>query len=494
MKPRRGPLRPLRWARAAAVMTAGAALSLVYHVAGAPDLVAVLAGVLLACVLWRPPPASTSALARNSLTSAAETHVCDLGRVVTAPTVLLPVVVPGQRFCLATSELQRHVTLIGATGSGKTTTAARLIDTAVACQWPVLVIDAKGGRLSSICAYVARRHDVPMRAWQPDRPDTWTYNPCDGTPGAVANRLVGAFEHGRDGQIYRNLSQALIPIVIQSLIETDQTCTLDSLRFSLDSAHLAGLARRLTDPTVKAELVSMLHDELHRRALSGLVGRLRSLRLGAFGSALMPSERTLDLASCLSTPGITYFGLPATAASEDVVLVGRVLIQHVKQQVYDGLWSAQRRPGLIVIDEFASLGDAVQLADLLLQAREAALAVVVCTQQLPRDAVLRKALLGAGILIAHQIGAPEDADVVARSLGTRTASEVARTVQLGPGGPVVRRLLRPRDAFLVSPDALTRLPVGQAAVNVRFASQRIALVQVDPLPFLHAEPEHYELE
>lgn len=494
MNPRSRARRPLAWARCLAVIAAGVAISLVYHVVGAPDWIAVLAAVMLACVLWRPPPASTSPHRIHSLMPAAECHTCDLGRVVTAPTVLLPVVIPGQRFFLDTTELQRHVTLIGATGSGKTTTAARLIDTAVTYRWPVVVIDAKGGRLSRICADVARRHDVPMRAWQPDRPDTWTYNPCDGSPGAVANRLVGAFEHGRDGQIYRNLSQALIPIVIQSLIETGQACTLDTLRFSLDSAHLAGLARRLTDPTVKAELVSMLHDDLHRRALSGLVGRLRSLRLGAFGSALIPSERTLDLANCLGTPGITYFGLPATAASEDVALVGRVLIQHVKQQVYDGLWSAQPRSGLVVIDEFASLGDAVQLADLLLQAREAELAVVVCTQQLPRDPVLRKALLGAGILIAHQIGAPEDADAVARSLGTRTASEVARTVQLGPAGPAVRRLLRPRDAFLVDPDALTRLPIGHAAINVRFASQRIALVQVDPLLFIHAEPDTYELQ
>lgn len=473
-------------ARLVATVAAGIGLTFVYHVAGAPDWVAVMAGVLVASLVWRPPPRATPRDMQPDA-PAAECHTCDLGRIVSAPTVLLPVAVPGQRFGLDTSELQRHVTLIGATGCGKTTTAARLIHAAVTRDWPVIVIDAKGGRLSSICADIAFRQNVPMRAWQPDRPDTWTYNPCAGTPTAVANRLIGAFEHGRDGQIYRNLSQALIPIVVESLTQTGQECTLDTLRFSMDSAHLAGLARRIADPTVKAELVSMLHDELHRRALSGLVGRLRSLRLGGFGSVLMPSDQTLDLTDCLRGPGVTYFGLPATAASEDVALVGRVLIQHVKQEVYAALWSARPQPGLIVLDEFASLGDAVQLTDLLLQAREALLGVVVCTQQLPRDVVLRKALLGAGILIAHQIGAPEDADAVARALGTRTATEIARTIQLGPHGPVARRLLRPRDAFLVSPDALTRLPIGQAAVNVRFASQRIALVQVDPLPFTLAE-------
>jgi hypothetical protein len=41
--------------------------------------------------------------------------------------------------------------------------------------------------------------------------------------------------------------------------------------------------------------------------------------------------------------------------------------------------------------------------------------------------------------------------------------------------------LRSRESFLVSPDELARLPVGRAAISIRFAQQRIALVQVDPL-------------
>ena len=56
-----------------------------------------------------------------------------------------------------------------------------------------------------------------------------------------------------------------------------------------------------------------------------------------------------------------------------------------------------------------------------------------------------------------------------------------RQVQLGPAGAVVRRLLRSRESYLVSPDQLARLPIGQAAVCVRFGRQRVAVVQVDAL-------------
>jgi hypothetical protein len=273
-----------------------------------------------------------------------------------------------------------------------------------------------------------------------------------------------------------------VPLAVSALHESGQACTLDSLRYSLGEAHFAGLARRTADVGLKSELLAMVNDPLHRTALSGIAGRLRTLRYGVFGPWLLPSDRTLDLVESMRSPGITYLGLPATAASEDVALVGRLLIQHLKQLAYARLWSEAQQPGMVLLDEFASLGDAVQVVDLLLQAREASLAVVVSTQQVPRDsAVLRKALLGAGALIVHQVGAPEDADAIARALGSRSGTELVRHIQLGPAGPAVRRLLRSRESFLIGPDQLARLGVGQAAICVRLTQQRVALVQVDPL-------------
>jgi hypothetical protein len=379
------------------------------------------------------------------------------------------------------AELERHATLVGTTGSGKTTTLGRLMHAAMSAGWPVMVVDAKGGRLATVCRALGALHSLPTRVWLPGYAAGWSYDLCAGEPTAIGNRLIGAFEHGRDGQVYRNLSQALVPLAARALRESGETCTLDSLRYSLDEAHLTGLARRTPDVGLKTELLAMLCDPLHRKTLSGVAGRLRTLRFGVFGPWLLPSDHTLDLAACLREPGVTYLGLPATAASEDVTLVGRVLIQHLKQVAYEGLWSDNAQPGLVVFDEFASLGDAVQLIDLLLQAREARLAVVVSTQQLPRDQVLRKALVGAGVLLVHQVGASEDAESLARSLGTRSGTEIVRQVQLSPAGPVVRRLLRSRESYLVSPDQLARLPVGQAAVCVRFGRQRVAVVQIDAL-------------
>jgi uncharacterized protein DUF87 len=468
----------LAWRCAQLVLVAVGIAWLGRHI-GIPDALAIPVGAVIALAVLRPPP-----LARPSPPSSLAIPIADptidIGRVTSAPLQSAPVFV-NDRFRLGLAELERHVTVVGTTGSGKTTTLGRLMDAAMTAGWSVVVVDAKGGRLANVCGALGEAHGRPARIWLPGYPGSWTYDVCAGEPTAIGNRLVGAFDHGRDGQVYRNLSQALVPLAARSLIENGQACTLDSLRFSLDEAHLAGLARRVADVTVKAELVAMLQDGLHRNALSGLTGRLRALRYGVFGQWLLPSDRTLDLAECLHSPGLSYLGLPATAASEDVALVGRVLIQHLKQVAYAGLWSDDAQPGLVVFDEFASLGEAVQLIDLLLQAREARLAVVVSTQQLPKEPVLRKALLGAGVLGVHQVGAPEDADAIARALGTRSGTEVVRHIQFGRAGPTARRLLRNRESFLVTPDQLGHLPVGQMAICVRFAQQRVALVQVDPL-------------
>ena len=138
------------------------------------------------------------------------------------------------------------------------------------------------------------------------------------------------------------------------------------------------------------------------------------------------------------------------------------------------------RRALIVVDEFATLHEAEQLVDLLLQAREARLALVVSSQFIPRAAALRHAVLGAGALVVHQLGSADDADLIARTLGTRTAVEVARQLQLTPSASM-RRLLRPAAAYLVSPDELRRLAIGQAVVCVRHGQQRLASVAIEPL-------------
>lgn len=96
---------------------------------------------------------------------------------------------------------------------------------------------------------------------------------------------------------------------------------------------------------------------------------------------------------------VTYVALSTLANDKDVELMGRVLAQDLKQAAHRRLCKLatgeQLFPVLTIFDEFAALNEADQLADLLLQARQALMPTVISTQYLPVTTSLRKACLGA---------------------------------------------------------------------------------------------------
>jgi hypothetical protein len=103
---------------------------------------------------------------------------------------------------------------------------------------------------------------------------------------------------------------------------------------------------------------------------------------------------------------------------------------------------------------------------------------VVSTQQLPdpRTAhALRGALLGAGLLIAHRVG-PDDAEAVARVIGTERAVQVTRT--LGGSEETARRSVRAIDRYAVDPNVMKQLATGEAVVLSVAGPRRVATVRV----------------
>jgi Type IV secretion-system coupling protein DNA-binding domain len=445
-----------------------------------PTWLVIAAGVLVALAVWPRPRRGVPPPARPSAPADAEPGI-DLGSVVRVPSQLNRVV-PWAPFVLALPDLEQHVSVIGATGSGKTTTLMRFMDAALAAGWAVVVIDVKGGSLVDDVRSLARRHGVETRVWLPGDPDSSTYDACAGEPAMVSNRLLGAFEHGPNAEVYKHLGQALVPLVLSALRQAGRPADLDALRTHLGRPRLVGLARKVADEQLRAQLLEMLDDPLVRKALAGLEGRLGALRNGAFGPWLLPTANTLDLSEALTRPGITYLGLPATGASEDVALVGRLLIQDLKQVAYQHLRSHAPLPALVVVDEFATLREAVQLVDLMLQSREARLVLVVSTQFLPRLPALRHALLGSGVLIVHRIGSSEEAELLAKTLGTHRGIEITRQLRTHPDRPpTVEPFLRQSLQYLAPPDELRSLAIGEAVVSIRHRHPRLAVVQITPL-------------
>lgn len=398
-------------------------------------------------------------------------------------------------FDLDVSELRLHVFVPGASGSGKTTTLERIADGTIRSGWGLVVIDCKAGGLRAAAEKLASRHGLPFVLVDPDDPETVGYNPCSGTPSDVANKLLGSFTFGEAGEIYKQIGMAAIPVIVQGLVASGSPITLKTVADACDPNGLRLLARKVETSAedgsdsekqkaegLADELSNLVtdNDPAAKSGIGSLRYRLGAILRGGF-QPLFQTDAVLDWDEVLTTPTVTYISLPVTAASEDVELMGRVLLQDLKQACSRRLRLVGKgesvAPVLVAIDEFAALKDARQVIDLLLQARQASMAMLLATQVLPQEPDLHKAVLQAGLLVVHRLEA-KDAEEVAAQFGTRSAWKVTQQIDW-ESGTSQKGSIRDVEEYVVHPNILRRLPVGSAAVR-SVTTDRHAIVNVIP--------------
>lgn len=383
-------------------------------------------------------------------------------------------------FDLTMGELALHTFLPGTTGSGKTTTLERLADGAMSNGSGFIVIDCKGGSLGVTARRLAARHGLPFIVVDPHDPKTIGYEPCIGSPSDIANKLIGSFSFGETGEIYKQIAMHAVPLIVQGLVAADMPVTLRSIAGACDLNGLRVLARKVEQGgTVKdaaerealADELSNLLDESDGAGKSGVLSlkhRFGAVLQGEFGP-LFAQKKNLDWDAVLATPTVLYISLPVTAASEDVELMGRILIQDIKQVCSRRLRAVAQKPDvplvptLVAIDEFAALKDAKQIIDLLLQARQAALPLVLATQYFPQDPDLKKAVMQAGLTIVHRLVA-EDAEPMAAQFGTRAEWKVTYQTDWETGG-TEKGSIRDVQGYVIHPNVLRTLPQGVAAIR-----------------------------
>lgn len=386
--------------------------------------------------------------------------------------------------------LAQHVSIPGATGTGKTTTIVKISEDAVAeAGMAAVFADAKGtGSLRDAAEAVAARAGLPFRLVDPEEPDeTMGYNPATGAPAQVSNKLVGAFSYG-GGEVFKNVAQATIPQVAAALVAAGRPVNLETVAAHLNREAIRNLALKTKTPAAKKLESRFKNDErVQNASLVGMQARLDALRFGGYGTIFEPREgrEDLDLAAAFKR-GVTYVSLSAMASSEDSEIMARVLIQDAKQVAAARIRAKKKegrepRPALLVLDEFAAFREADQIVDLLLQARESRITVVLSTQQVPESPRLRKAFLDAGLLICHRVET-EDAQAVAAAMGKRRRANVTRYLG-GEGaedGDERYGSVRMEDRYAIDPDyVLGKLPAGRAAVQARYGTVRRQPAVVD---------------
>lgn len=140
-----------------------------------------------------------------------------------------------RHFDLKASELNHHVFIPGASGSGKTTTVGRLSDGALHLGYSLVIVDFKAGDLKQVAQRLAKRYDLPFSLVDPDDDASLGYDPCSGSASDISNKLVGVFTYANAGEIYKHAAQQIIPALARAIQATGKPVTLTRLTEALAS-------------------------------------------------------------------------------------------------------------------------------------------------------------------------------------------------------------------------------------------------------------------
>ncbi|MBV9167837.1 MAG: type IV secretion system DNA-binding domain-containing protein [Solirubrobacterales bacterium] len=409
----------------------------------------------------------------------------------------------GAPVALTDGQLEAHTVIVGASGSGKSTTMLRILADQIVGGKGVVAIDMKGSpAFAAQLAHAARQAGKPFYLWSPDGPAVW--NPLAyGNPTELKDKIMSM---ERFTEIhYQRAAERYLQTVLQALERArspDRAPTLGDVVELLDPARLEGFLRA-TPPEfadrVQRYLGELTLDQLS--AIRGLGTRLAIITeahtgqyLGApvlEGRAQAVSSQPaseLDLRAALRGEQIVLFSLNSSSygklAAQLEALVLRDLITAVGERTAD---PARRHPAMVALDEFSASEDD-QVLGLQARCRESCIGFAVASQE-PTDfdrvarGLLNQVIGNTAVKISHRLDVPSSAQLIADIAGTETVWEETHQVQRHPlfGARISgRSTARQVERYIVHPNVIKSLPTGRAVVITKIPQTRVRIVDIDP--------------
>ena len=403
----------------------------------------------------------------------------------------------GRQVMLSDREANTHTLVLGTTGSGKTVTVLNMVESAIDRGLPVVYIDGKGDQ--------ALAESVVDYAWSKGRPaylfslagESCCYNPlASGGYSAKKDRIIELRDWSEDH--YRKLAEGYMQTVFKVLeaveIKTDLVTVADHMSTDRLQALIRKSTKRLGErraqalsDQVEAHKPAEAHVESLRAEIRNLawseVGHLFATHpdgagevaedddgaLGGFtggegGSAVLELQRAIE------EQAVVYFCLPALQFPALADLLGKLVINDLKSAAHSQLVkpAAARRPIYTVFDEF-SVFAGEQVLNVINMGRSAGLHAVLATQSvadigravpLTPDHFIRQVFSSCNTYLVQRLNAPEDATLVAEAIGTK--DDFAHTAQLDGLGSTGMGSVRRTKSFVVHPDVIKQLPMGEA--------------------------------
>jgi hypothetical protein len=361
------------------------------------------------------------------------------------------------RVYLPLARLGHHLLVVGATGSGKTETVLRLVDSvARASDWRIVFIDGKGDRETAE-RFAAIAQEAGRSVWR--FPEA-AYDGWRGDGSEISARLLQLvdFAESGGGAFYRDLAVSAVRLACETAAGPPRSG--------------AELVRRL-----RREALEELHQPGSPAAaeIAGLHRELDGIR-ARYGAFFGSVGGALDGRAAFGEFDCAYFLLDGLRLKLEAGNLARFLVEDFTQ------WTVGRKPRtervLLVVDEFSAIANAGKgLVDVVERIRSFGVGAVLCPQLAEgmggSEAAAR--LIGsARTVLLHALAEPE------RFTGAAGGRLVPlTTLQLEGDVPTGAASTRPGRELRVDPDEVRRLRPGQCFAIGSGLAQKL---QIAPLP------------
>ncbi|MCB0361096.1 MAG: TraM recognition domain-containing protein [Bdellovibrionales bacterium] len=392
---------------------------------------------------------------------------------------------PKEKVYLTKANLNYHVQLIGGSGAGKTTLIQVILSQLIEQKMGVIFIDlkadfetinwikeeaSKSGRKNDLEFFCLTQHQISK-----------TYNPIKhGTPQEILSQIMNSLDWSEE--YYKKTSSTALSDILLALCQIRDR---GNLEFTLeDIARILSSPEEMETLAVSEFLDQESKETLRKRAeilqekegikqISGLLSDLLNISRSSAGpligrKSLDPSS--IDIKETIKRGKITYFLLNSMADKASCTQLGKLVLQDLIRsvgEIYDEVPENERKPCLLIVDEFASFATD-NFIDLLNRARGARLGILVAHQsrgdlkrvsptfcdQLERNCNT-KLIFGTD--------SPDDAEYFASQAGTRkTQKSTARhSRMLFWEHDTGERSVRETEEFVVHPNQIRQLGQGQ---------------------------------
>lgn len=399
--------------------------------------------------------------------------------------------------------LTQHTFVVGATGSGKTTTIERVMHGVASAGHSVVVIDLKADRgLAARMADIAAELDRPFWLWSMRGPTRW--NPlARGDAAELTDKLMAMEEWSEP--YYERQARRYLHTTIAAMRLVGDTVTFASVGALLEVAALRRLVNDRLDIARdhRQRVLDYLSglDDGARSAIAGLASRVAlfsETEPGQWVSAA-GDEAVLDLSDAMDSGAIVCLSLDSLGYAETAAMLGAMAVLDLKsiagmrlERIESG---EQVRPTLVMVDEFSGMGGDHLLA-LVARARAAGMAALLSTQDVAdltavSDAFRDQVLGNTATKLVHRQVVPESAETLAAIAGTREAWDETLQVEQGVRRQVLGGLrggwlgegtglgtVRATRHYVVHPDELKQLPDHHCVVMRSHPVSRVDRVRV----------------